>query len=102
MTIRIWQVRRELLREFGFLSYESAIHFNGKDSVRISNYALMYEFDVESSCDLTLDDIYEIFNQRRPDDFKGHSLSVSDVIQVDSEFWYCDDIGWKKLDWSAE
>ena len=33
----------------------------------------------------TLDTLYERFNIHRPDDFTGHSLSVSDVIVLESE-----------------
>lgn len=51
-----------------------------------------------------LDDIFRIFNLEHPSDFNGHSLSVSDIVQiVDSDtdvedgYYYCDSFGWKKI-----
>lgn len=50
-----------------------------------------------------LDNIFMLFNVKHPKDFKGHSLSVSDIIQViDSKseingYYYCDSFGWKLL-----
>lgn len=34
-----------------------------------------------------LDYIFEVFNLNRPADFKGHSLSVGDVIELDVDNW---------------
>lgn len=60
----------------------------------------------DGCCDL--EGIFEVFNLHHPQDFHGHSLSVSDIVQlIDSDeesnglsdgFYYCDSIGWKKLD----
>ena len=98
---RIYQVKKDKLHDFGFLGYEDAEHFNGKGSVRMDNYDKVYEFEMYSTEEIKLDEIYDMFNRNRPDDFKGHSLSASDVIECDGEFWYCDSIGWKKLDWEV-
>lgn len=48
------------------------------------------EFDAEH-----LDDIFCIFNNNFPDDYRGRSMSVSDVVEViksqtESVFYYCD------------
>ena len=101
MEYEIYQVKREKMRDFGFLSFEDAERYNGVGSVQIGNYDRVYEFDLESSGAVRLDDIYYIFNERRPDDFEGHSLSVSDVIKVPDGYYYCDSFGWKKLDWTV-
>ncbi|MCD8076421.1 MAG: YodL domain-containing protein, partial [Lachnospiraceae bacterium] len=48
-----------------------------------------------------LDMIYERFNLDLPEDFRGHSLSVSDVILMNREgktkAWYVDSIGFTEL-----
>ena len=48
-----------------------------------------------------LEEIFARFNTQLPDDFKGHSLSVSDVIVVtngdDIKAHYCDRAGFKEL-----
>ena len=50
----------------------------------------------------TLGGIYEMFNLARPDDFRGHSLSTSDIVAIKREgqvsFHYVDNIGFKPLD----
>lgn len=87
-----------------------------KDKNRVSflPYGFLKEFDFSiynevwsgeepDGCD-DLDGIYVVFNLHHPDDFYGHSLSVSDIVQIigsDEEsngFYYCDSIGWEKLD----
>lgn len=51
-----------------------------------------------------LNGIYEVFNLHHPNDFKGHSLSVSDIVQIiDSDkekngYYYCDSFGWVQID----
>lgn len=49
-------------------------------SVIPDNYKNIYTAPLAP--DMTVEDIYQIFNQydKRPQDFKGHSLSVSDVV----------------------
>lgn len=44
-----------------------------------------------------LDSLFVKFNINHPEDFRGHSLSVSDVVYVNDEYWFCDDYGWKKI-----
>lgn len=48
-----------------------------------------------------LEDIFEAFNMDKPDDFKGHSLSVSDIIVIKTKdgihFYFTDSIGFKHL-----
>ena len=45
--------------------------------------------------------MFETFNVNRPEDFKGHSLSVSDVIAVREEgewvSYYVDSFGFRKI-----
>ena len=102
MMYRLYQVKKEKFYDFGFMSFEDVEKHHGKGSVVKGNYDMVYEFEMYSSEDIRLDDIYAMFNVSRPDDFKGHSLSVSDVVEYNGEFYYCDDIGWKKLDWRVE
>lgn len=47
--------------------------------------------------------LYEVFNEHRPNGFRGHSLSVSDIIRVQEEnkaestYYYCDSFGWQDI-----
>ena len=50
-----------------------------------------------------LEKIYSIFNSDRvgidwADNYMGRSMSVSDIVELNGDFFYCDTIGWKRLD----
>lgn len=52
----------------------------------------------------SLEEIYKTLNlSEKPKEYKGHSLSVSDVVEVknslviENGFFYCDNIGFKKI-----
>ncbi len=65
----------------------------------ISSYDSVYKGTLEPG--MTLDSLFDRFNVDRPEDFKGHSLSVSDVIAVTDEHgktaWFVDSIGFTQL-----
>ena len=48
---------------------------------------------------------YDKFNVEKPIDFMGHSLSVSDVVEIlDGEnkgAYFCDSFGFKKIDFDT-
>ena len=65
----------------------------------IASYDSVYKGTLEPG--MTLDSLYTKFNVERPEDFKGHSLSVSDVIVVNDEHgktaWFMDSFGFTQL-----
>ena len=65
----------------------------------IASYDSVYKSTLEPG--MTLDSLYSKFNVERPEDFKGHSLSVSDVIVVSDEHgktaWFVDSFGFTQL-----
>lgn len=66
----------------------------------IEDYKEVYSSELQTTIkdkELILDKIFEQFNLNHPEDFKGHSLSVSDVVILDNEIYFCDSIGWKKV-----
>ena len=50
--------------------------------INVSDYESKYQGELKPG--ETLDTLYERFNLHRPEDFTGHSLSVSDVIVLES------------------
>ena len=64
-----------------------------------SSYNTVYKGALEPG--MTLDELFDKFNVDRPEDFKGHSLSVSDVIVVNDErgktAWFVDSMGFTQL-----
>ena len=68
-------------------------------SVDRANYDLVYTASLDSKT--TLEDIYRTFNIDHPADFKGHSLSVSDVVVLHQRgkdtAHYCDSFGFQQV-----
>lgn len=67
------------------------------------NYEKVYTANVpeDGSIMMKLENIYKTFNLHRPEDFKGHSLSVSDVVVLHQEgkdtAYYVDSIGFEEV-----
>ncbi len=63
-------------REYMFLSHD----FMNEEEMMIDHDDYRLEYVAPLTEEDTLDSIYEHFNIDRPEDFRGHSLSVSDVV----------------------
>lgn len=67
--------------------------------VTADDYKCVYSGILHDS--VSLDELYSIFNQNHPADFKGHSMSVSDVVIVnrngDMKAYYVDSFGFADL-----
>lgn len=85
-----------------FVSYDTAI--KNKPDLSINDYDVVYDGDIQDEDDelfedtKTLNELFYIFNKNRPEDFKGHSLSVSDVIKLGAKFYYVDSFGFREMD----
>ena len=72
-------------------------------SARRENYAAVYAGSLNRRGDTQdkLNELYETFNIRRPEDFRGHSLSVSDIVALKQNgvvsCHYVDSWGFKEL-----
>ncbi len=69
-----------------------------------NNYELVYVGelkDYSQKLNVLLEQLFAKFNMNRPDDFHGHSLSVSDVVGVkmngEVSFHFVDSIGFEPL-----
>lgn len=68
-----------------------------------ADYDLVYEGKISeingNSIDEKLEAIYAKFNryETMPEFFSGHSLSISDVVEIDDTAYYVDNIGFKEL-----
>ena len=67
--------------------------------VEKENYELIYTAPLQEG--QTLDDIFEQFNLFRPEDFTGHSLSVSDIVLIhknrENHAQYVDSVGFREV-----
>jgi len=106
MNIKIYQI--DLDRDengVAFESYESLSKYQDSDKVDSELYDKVFDGSVEAQ---NLEDVYRIFNIDKPEDYRGRSLSVSDVVEIiasESEkpgCYYCDSIGFKEIDFDTE
>ena len=97
-AMAIYQLRRDVMPELGFIELDRL-----KSPPKKENYEAVYAHGIRISEDVTqtLENLYYIFNQARPEDFKGHSLSVSDIVALKRNgvvsYYYCDSVGFKEL-----
>lgn len=90
-------------RDLRFTSLKS-LDEKGID-VNHSAYDLIYSDNItpqKESIGQVLEDIFYRFNTDIPKDFKGRSLSISDIIAIENDgkqtAYYCDNIGFKEIE----
>ena len=66
-----------------------------KDKIDLKDYGVTYEGELDYP--EMPDALEDIFNVRCPGDFKGRSMAVSDIVEVDGKNYYCDGVGWVEL-----
>ena len=94
----IYQLRNEdSTRDYRFEPYDR-LQAAGR-TVDKANYMEVYAAPLTAGT--TLEDIYRTFNIDHPADFKGHSLSVSDVVVLHQNgqdtAHYCDSVGFQQV-----
>lgn len=98
---RIWQLKTDVSPERKFIGYEELMENFGE--LDKDNYKIVYDGEIETN---DLEEIYTKFNLDHPQEFKGHSLSISDVIELydgtSSEYYYVDKFDFKEIDFELE
>lgn len=104
MKYSIYQLANMHDSRYGFMGWDFA-----KDhGFNLNDYVCTYEGnlthrsgDESEDKSIALELLFERFNIERPEDFKGHSLSVSDVVELTSngktEYYYCDSFRWENI-----
>ena len=96
MKYKILQIKDSKNCNYLFDSYERAVKYG----FNLEDYKVVYEgdrdFDFVDDLDC-LEQLFYIFNCQHPKDFRGHSLSVSDVVYLNGNYFYVDSFGYKKL-----
>lgn len=93
--ITIYQIKDIANVDYAYRSFDPK-KFSFKD------YSKVYSMDVDGTDKLytdILEDLFSMFNDyfRRPKDFIGHSMSVSDVVVLDDKAYYCDAFAWSNM-----
>lgn len=106
MNIKIYQINynRDTDR-IKFLGLDSLADLQGTPDINSRIYDRVYQGNVEAA---SLEDVYRVFNTEYPLNFKGHSLSVSDVVEVvegagmTPGFYFCDCVGFQPVKFHPE
>lgn len=93
---RVWQLKPEVDIMMKFIGYDELLeHFGDPDP---DNYRTVYDGEVDTN---DLETLYVKFNLDHPSGYEGHSLSMSDVIELydasGSAFHYVDRFGFKEV-----
>ena len=106
MKIAIYQINSDRDSErIAFVGLNSLERRRGSKDICPEIYDKVYEAEVDGT---SLEDVYEKFNIDKPDDYKARSLSVSDVVEViesdsvEPGFYFCDSIGFEKIDFDPD
>lgn len=93
---RIWQLRPDVDAMMKFIGYEEMTERFGEPDRE--NYSLVYDGRIETN---DPEEIWTKFNARHPPGYTGHSLSMSDVIELydraGGEFHYVDRFGFRRI-----
>ena len=93
-SFEIWQLKdTPETRQLRFMNSEFLARHDL--TVDLGNYARIYASDLKPGT--TLEDLYTQFNLYHPEDFRGHSMSVSDLVILnqsgETTAFFCDSIG---------
>lgn len=96
MKVKFYQIKNIADTTYAFRSWEEA-----KKNFNMGDYKLVYECERETQN--ILSNLWNEFNINHPKDFRGYSMSMSDVIALkdkgkDYWYWYyVDEIGWEEI-----
>lgn len=90
----------ELLHDIRFMPYNWILKKGIKPNYKMYKSIYTGNIDNSETDDIRklVEDIYTKFNLDIPKDFHGHSLSVSDVVDIDGRAFYIDMIGSVELE----
>ncbi len=93
---RVWQLKPESDVRMRFISLDEFA--KGYGLPQMADYQTVYDGEVETN---DLEALYTKFNVAHPTGYAGHSLSMSDVLELYDEngstFHYCDRFGFVKI-----
>jgi hypothetical protein len=96
MNIKIYQINLDRdVNNHKYLSLASTVDDIEKPKLDSTIYDEVFWGDVDAE---NLEDIFTKFNTETHPLHRGHSLSVSDIVKTDEGAFFCDSVGFKKVD----
>lgn len=92
MNIKIYQINTD--RDKNRVKFEG---LSENKEIDFSIYDRVFMGDVDCK---NLEDVYTMFNTTGHRLHRGHSLSVSDIVEVDGKFHFCDTFGFESVDFN--
>jgi hypothetical protein len=99
MKIKIYQINSERdhlrIKNEGLQEMQNIRRSQGQSAlIDPTLYDEVYSGEVDCK---DLEGVYTLFNTDHPPFFRGHSLSMSDIVQTDEGFHYCDRFGFENI-----
>jgi hypothetical protein len=104
MKIKIFQISqaRDALRvKFTGLQATQDIQRSHGRSALLEPRLYDEVYSGEADCH-DLEGVYALFNTNHPPFFRGHSLSVSDIVQTEDGFYFCDSFGFEHINFDPK
>ena len=105
MKIKIYQINMERDDEgCAFMSMDFVNRKLGLDHPASEIYEQVFDGEIDGK---SPEDVFAKFNWDHPENYRGRSLSVSDVVEiidgadVEPGFYFCDSIGFKKVEFDT-
>lgn len=93
---RVWQLNQEAESQRIFTPLEDYTRKHG--APQMGDYHTVFDGEVETN---DLEALYTKFNNVHPESYTGHSLSMSDVVELyddsGSSYHYCDVFGFEEI-----
>lgn len=98
---RVWQLKPDVDVMMRFIGYDELLGRFGEPDP--DNYRAVYDGEVDTN---DLEALYAKFNLDHPSGYEGHSLSMSDVVELyddsGSSFHYVDRFGFKEVSFQPQ
>ena len=96
MRIKIFQIDQDKDKNgVKFMDSGRLERLQGTKDIDASLYKEVFDGEVVAA---DLEDVYSLFNCEGHPLHRGHSMSISDVVQTEDGTYFCDLVGFKKVD----
>ena len=96
MRIKIYQINSSRdTNQVKFWGLESLPKFQNSSEVDATLYDNVFDAEMD---EMSLEEIFTRFNNEKHPLYRGHSLSVSDVVVTENGAYFCDSFGYKGIE----
>lgn len=94
MKYKLYQIKDWENNPYIFRGFNTA----QKCGFSLNDYEVVYSGEVpDDEVEKVLEDFFTLFNVYHPQDFTGRSMSISDIVELEGEYYYTESFGFKKI-----